>query len=210
MKGKAIVVAMAALLLLLTGARPALAHVPYLEWRDLTFLRPFTVQDVEQSKAIYGWLETGSDLDFYRFTVTDPVRLYVEALVPVCPEYEQFLPSYAVIGPGLPAPAEPLPVPLPDGYGAIVVPNVAPGEPRETFYEPFGAKFYYEGPTFDQVISTPGVWSLLFWDPYNMGGDYVAGIGRAERFSPVDILRSLVNTPIIRDNGELHVPCGIE
>lgn len=205
---KKMVVALAALLLLLTGTSPALAHVPYLEWRDLTFLRPFVVQDVEQSKALYGWLETGSDLDFYRFTVTDPVRLYVEGLVPVCPGYEQFLPSFAVIGPGLPAPTEPLPVPLPSGYGAIVVSNEAPGAPREIIYEPFGGKFYYESPTFDQTISTPGVWSLLFWDPYGMGGDYVAGIGRQERFTPLDLLRSAINTPIIRDNGELHVPCG--
>lgn len=202
-----------ALLLLLaglaSGASPAEAHVPYIERVDISAARPFTIQDVAQSKAFYAWLQTADDVDYLEFEVTDPVRVYTQAIVPVCPGYEQFLPWLAVIGPGLPPPTEALPAgyTLPPGYGAIVVPNVAPGQPRDTFYEPFGGKFYYDAPLFDQVVSTPGQWAIIYYDLTGGVGDYVGVVGIEERFRGADILRSLINTPIIRNDGELHVPC---
>lgn len=199
-------VMMVAVMLLLT-ALPAAAHVPYIERQDYSWLNPFVVQDVEQSKAMYAWLSAGDDIDVYAFEVAAEIDLFVEVIVPVCPAYEQFLPSYAVIGPGLPEPTDELPVELPPGYGAIVVPNLAPGEPRETFYEPFGGKWYYEGVPFSEPISTAGLWLVIAWDPYATGGDYVASIGLEERFTARDILRSLINTPYVRQDRELHTDC---
>jgi hypothetical protein len=164
---------------------------------------------VAQSKAFYAWLESATDVDYFQFEVTNPVRIYTQAIVPMCPGYEQFLPWLAVIGPGLPPPTEALPAgyTLPPGYGAIVVPNVTPGQPRDTFYEPFGGKYYYDAPLFDQVVSTPGMWSIIYYDLTGDVGDYVGVVGIEERFRPADIIRSLINTPIIRNDGELHVPC---
>ncbi len=198
-----------AALLFVLGTPPAEAHVPYLERLDYSENRPEVVEDVEQSKAYYGWLQSATDVDYYTFEVTDAVEIFAQALVPVCPGYEAFLPWFALVGPGLPEPNEALPpgYTLPEGYGAIVTPNLAPGEPRETFYEPFGGKFYYDAPIYNEVVATPGTWYLLYWDPAGMAGDYVGVIGREERFRGADILRALINTPIIRDNGELHVPC---
>jgi len=196
------------LLLSVFMAGSALAHVPYIEQKDYTKLRPFVVKDsIENSKSIYAWFETGSDVDVYKFEVTGPVRVFAQAVVPVCPAYEQLLPWFAVVGPGLPEPVEDLPFRIPSGYGAIVVENVAPGEPRTTFYEPFGQKYYYDGPAFDQDISEPGTWYIYYWDPYEMGGDYVAVLGFEEVFTPKDIVRSLILTPVIRSNGELHTEC---
>jgi len=186
---------------------PALAHVPYIERVDFSARRPYAVGDVEQSRAMYAWLQAPDDVDYYTFEITQPVTLFLEALVPVCPAYEQFLPSYAVIGPGLPPPAEPIPVELPDGYGAVVVGNLLPGEVRPTFYEPFGGKEYYAGVQFLEVVETPGAWAVIVWDPYATGGDYVLSIGKEERFSRRDILRSLVNVPYIRRDRELHTDC---
>lgn len=191
----------------LAGVSPAYAHVPYIERQDYTDEDPAVVRNVEQSKAFYAWLQTADDVDVYRLEVQGPTRLFAQVIVPVCPGYEQFLPSFAVIGPGLPDPTEELPVLLPEGYGAIVVPNVAPGEPRDTFYEPFGNKRYYDGPLFDQMTETPGDWELITWDPYGMGGDYVAVVGAGEQFALGDVLRSIINTRIIRKGGELHTDC---
>jgi hypothetical protein len=195
-------------LIVLCAAYPAIAHVPYIEKQDFSEEHPFIVHDsVENSKAIYAWFETAIDVDVYTFEVTKPVRVYVQALVIACPSLKNLLPWFAVVGPGLPLPDEELPFNLPDGYGAIVVKNKSPGEPRDTFYEPFSAKTYYEGPTFDQEMSTRGQWYIYYWDPYHVGGDYVAVIGSKESFSILDTFRSLINTPKIWFNLELHTKC---
>lgn len=192
---------------MLAGVSPAYAHVPYIEWEDYTEEAPAIVRNVEQSKAFYAWLQSADDVDYYRLQVQGPTRLFAQVIVPVCPGYEEFRPSFAVIGPGLPDPTGELPVLLPEGYGAIIVPNGTPGQPRESFYEPFGGKSYYDGPLFDQTVEMPGDWQLITWDPYGMGGDYVTVLGAGEEFAPADILRSIRNTLIIRRNGELHTDC---
>jgi hypothetical protein len=195
-------------LIVLCVAHPAIAHVPYIEKKDFSEEHPYVVHDsIENSKAIYAWFDTGTDVDVYVFVVKNPVRVYAQALVIACPSFENLLPWFAVVGPGLPVPEEELPFNLPDGYGAIVVKNKNPGEPRDTFYEPFSAKTYYDGPTFDQEVSNPGQWYVYYWDPYHLGGDYVAVLGYKETFSLSDTLRSLINTPKIWFNLELHTKC---
>jgi len=199
-------------LLILTSATVR-AHVPYIERQDYSADNPFKVRaSIENSIAVYAWFETAADVDVYTFEVTRPVRLYANALVPVCPGYEMLLPWLAVLGPGLPAPAQEVPFNIPPGYGAIVVENLAPGEPRETFYEPFGGKSYYDSPAFDQEVSPSEgsqskTWYIYSWSPAGLTGDYVAVLGQREFFALRDIIRALALTPMIRHDGELHVEC---
>lgn len=195
----------------LTGV--ASAHVPYIERVDYSEEHPFYVwKMIEKSKAFYAWLEnadeTGDDIDVFTFTVRNrPVNIYVELIVPMANGYyEDFLPWYALVGPGLPVLDQSVPFEVPDGYGGIIMENVLPGMPRETFFEPFGGKSYYKGPILDKNISRPGTYHLYCWDPYEMGGDYVLVIGKGEFFGPIDIIRGLINTVIIRQDNELHVP----
>jgi Putative metal-binding motif len=201
----------AALLVLLTGLpapRAVFAHVPYLEERDYSAEAPFLIPEpLEKSRAFYSWLETGTDIDVYAFQVTGPTRVYAQALVPVCQGYEELLPWFALVGPGLPTPGLPLPFELPAGHGALIVQNGQPWTPREVFYEPFGDKWYFDGPTFDEVVSTPGTWYLYYWNPHGIGGDYVAVVGPEEIWGLADILRALVYTPMIRRGEELHTDC---
>ncbi len=188
------------------------AHVPYFEHGDFTKEKPFKVRrSIEQSIAVYSWLENtndiSDDIDVYTFTVDQPVRIYIEGIVPVCDgHYELFVPWFALVGPGLPDPGQPLPFELLDGYGAIIQENVAPGEHRDTFYEPFGGKWYYTGPILDTNISEAGTYYVYYWDPYQTGGDYVAVLGYKEQFGVIDILRALIYTPLIRRGLELHIP----
>lgn len=203
-----LVVVPLALAALLVVAVPALAHVPYIETSDYSQTRPFRVAPpVEKSIAAYAWFETGADIDVYSFQVTQPTHVYAQAIVPVCPGYEKLLPWFALVGPGLLPPNYPVPFVLPAGYGAIVVPNLAPGATRRQFYEPFGGKSYYDGPALTMDVSTPGTWYIYMWDPYGVGGDYVGVIGDREIWKLPDILRALVVTPIIRRDGELHREC---
>ncbi len=191
-----------------------LAHVPYLEHRDFSAEQPFHVRkSITQSIAVYAWLETdhiqpSTDIDVYTFKIyTRPLTVHLEALVPVCNGYyANFTPWFALVGPGLPPPNQTLPFNLSEGYGAIVQEDVPPGSPREQFYEPFGGKWYYQGPIFDEVMNTSGTYYVYYWDHYQTGGDYVAVLGYKEIFLPMDIVRALINTPVIRHNGELHLP----
>lgn len=189
----------------------AFAHAPFVEGTDFSAADPFRDpdnDDVEKSRAVYAWLESGDDVDYYRLpSLTAGESLLVSVIVPVCPEYADFLPTYALVGPDLPVPNEPVPFQLPDGYGAMVFPNLLPGEPREEEFEPIGSKFYYEGVTFTGIAETSGEWGVVVWDPYALGGDYVLELGFVESFDANDIARSMIAVPIIRENGELHVAC---
>ena len=191
-----------------------LAHVPYLEHRDSSAEKPFQVRkSITQSIAVYSWLKTdfvnpSTDIDVYSFTISEkPLRVYLEVIVPVCDGfYANFTPWFALVGPGLPPPNQTLPFDLPVGYGVIVKQDVPPETPREEFYEPFGGKSYYKGPRFDQILYFWGTYYVYYWDPYQKGGDYVAVLGYKEQFPPLDFLRALINTPLIRHGYELHLP----
>jgi hypothetical protein len=191
-----------------------LAHVPYLEHQDFTVDQPFQIRrSITQSIAIYAWLQTdyihpSTDIDVYTFQIhRRPLHVHLEIIVPVCNGYyTNFTPWFALVGPRLPPPNQTLPFNLPQGYGAIIKEDVRPGQPREKFYEPFGGKWYYQGPKFDEVMNNSGTYYVYYWDHYQTGGDYVAVLGYKEIFLPMDIIRALINTPLIRHNQELHLP----
>jgi hypothetical protein len=213
MKAMHRVTALAVALLFLSSGLLAVAHVPYLEREDYTADMPFEVRkSIEQSIAVYAWLENDGvnpcvDVDVYRFSIDEPSRIYIEGIVPVCEQYRDFAPWFALVGPGLPAPGYDVPFELPDGYGAVVTPNPVPEGERGMFYEPFGGKWYYNSSVYDEVIETAGEYYVVYWDPAEIGGDYVAILGRREIWGLTDIVRGLLVTPLIRLDMELHVDC---
>jgi len=158
------------------------AHDPFYEESDYSCEKPFRVKgSIENARAVFARLEPPTDIDVYAFTVSQPVHIHARAFVPCTAHLNQFLPSLAVVGPGLPAPAAKVPFPVPEGYGAVIVNNTPPGKKRPTFYEPFSGETYYDAPAFDQQFSTTGTWYIYYWDPYKMGGDYVAILGFKEK-----------------------------
>ena len=189
------------------------AHVPYLEHNDFSAKQPFTVDNsIEQSLAIYAWLDNNElnkaeDIDVFEFRIDVPTTVYLEVLVPVCPGYEEFSPWLALAGPGLPQPKTSLPFDIPPGYGIEVIPNIATGERRDTFYEPFGGKSYYKGPVFNENFTIPGNYYVYIWDPQQKSGDYVAVLGNKEIWRFRDIIQAFRNTPLIRLGAELHTDC---
>jgi hypothetical protein len=167
---------------------------------------------IEYSKAFYAWLENDGlspceDIDVFKFNIrNNPKLVYIELIVPVIDDfYKDFVPCFALVGPGLPEPNHTLPFSIPPGYGAVIKENYGPTEDREIFYEPFGGKWYYKGPVFEEYIDEPGTYYIYCWDPYEKGGDYVLVLGKGEFFGPIDIIRSLINTLIIRRDGEIHI-----
>jgi hypothetical protein len=106
---------------LLLAAQGAVAHLPFVESADYTAATPFAVEDLAHPRALFGWLESGTDVDFLAVQIERPTHIYVQTLVPRCLEYRNFGVSYALIGPGLPAPVQALPFDVPAGQGAIMV-----------------------------------------------------------------------------------------
>jgi hypothetical protein len=189
------------------------AHVPYIERLDYSEKNPFFVwKMIEKSKAFYAWLENDGensckDIDVFKFKINkNPKNIYIELIVPAIEDYyKDFVPCFALVGPNLPKPDQKLPFHIPLKFGAVVKENVEPGTNRDTFYEPFGGKSYYYGPVLDINISTPGTYFIYCWDPYSVGGDYVLVLGKGEFFGPIDIIRSIINTRLIRKDLELHI-----
>ena len=211
LRNKIILLAIFSIVLLISSM--ASAHVPYIERSDYSEDKPiFVWKMIEKSKAFYSWLENDGenpckDIDVFKFKIkNNPKNVYIELIVPVFEDYyEDFVPWFTLVGPNLPNPDIELPFDLPDGYGAIIKENVEPGSNREKFYEPFGGKSYYYGPILDMDISEPGTYYIYTWDPYSQGGDYVLVFGKGEFFGPIDIIRSIINTRLIRRNLELHI-----
>lgn len=192
----------------------ASAHVPYFESEDFTEEQPFKVKKtILQSIAVYSWLEQNEtmvtdDIDVYTFQVRYPgIRVYLGTVIPVCDGYyANFTPWFALVGPDLPDPGQPLPFDILEGYGAIVKQDVEPGENRTQFYEPFGGKYYYQGPEIDMNLNKTGTYYVYVWDPYETGGDYTLALGKYEFWGLLDIIRALIYTPLIRRDKELHLP----
>lgn len=168
-------------------------------------------RSIEQSIAVYAWLDNDpapcDDVDVYHFSLDEVARIYIEGIVPVCEQYQNFAPWFALVGPGLPEPQHEIPFDIPEGHGAVVTPNEVPEGERGMFYEPFGGKWYYNSSVYDEVVNQSGVCHVVYWDPAGIGGDYVAILGRKEIWMPADILRGLLITPLIRLDMELHVDC---
>lgn len=187
---------------------PSLAHVPYIEDSDFSSDMPFVVQNVPQSKAMYAWLEGPRDVDHYSIAVSEPTRIYMHMNIPYCAEYGEFTVTYALVGPGLPAPDATLPVSLPEGYGAIIVRDeFSSADDRSVMYEPFSARTYWEGAEYSITVDEPGEYSMIVWHESGAKGDYVAVIGDKEQFGPKDMWLAMTNTPGIRRGDELHVGC---
>jgi hypothetical protein len=196
-----------ALLLAVMLPTAAHAHVPYFEKQDLRANAPFLIENIEQSKAIYAYLENSDDADALLLVVREPVRIYAKVIIPFCVEYQDFRPSFALIGPGLPDTAAQLPVELNEGEGALLRQDLPSGPTRPSMFEFFSDQVYFEGPILDITVTEPGMYWLWFWDEAGSVGDYVAIVGKIEEFSVEDIQRSFWNTPEIRRRDYLHVDC---
>lgn len=196
------------------AAAPADAHVPFLEpgrtsdapaVRGDPFPAAITLPDVAVSRAVYGTLARGEAFDAYRLSVSQRVATPVEMLVPKTAGYQDFRPTFALVGPGLPSAGTPpdfvtarLRAAYGGGgsqaggvFGVAVVPD--PGvTPRATFYEPFSFTTYYRGGATTAELLPGRTYYLVVYDPAGLTGEYALGLGEAEKFTPGDWVRAIV------------------
>ena len=94
------------LLVVLLSATLAHAHVPFLEKEDFGHETPFTPELPQQSIAVYAWLESAEDVDYYTFEIEQDTPFLAEVLVPVHPLHRAIPAGLRADREGLPRPVE--------------------------------------------------------------------------------------------------------
>jgi hypothetical protein len=168
-----------------TAIPSAMAHNPIFGQGNHDFTSAVRIPDANISYAMYGYLDTSGEAQFYYVDISSPVRLMTQINVPKNDVYATFRPSYAIIGPGITT-NDPLPFEVPAGNGSLLI-NASRQEPRSEFYEPFSGITYNMSAKTYTDITVPGRYYIAIFDETNKKGDYVLATGELESFSVWDM-----------------------
>jgi hypothetical protein len=169
------------LVLLLTAlvVPSALAHQPYFEETDIEAGKPWEIDDATISTALYATLESRNDVDYFSFEGSAQEVILLELTIPQIEGQENFAPTMALMGPGLPDAELPEGVVVPEGGGAWVI-EPPPGSPT-TFYEPFSRTSYWEQQEERVTLPAGGQYVVAVWHPGGQVGRYTFVIGEKEK-----------------------------
>jgi hypothetical protein len=166
-----------ALSVVVLWATPVWAHQPFFESQDITAEDPWPIEDPSVSTAVYATLETARDVDYYVFDGEAGQTVLVSLTIPQVEGQEDFAPTLALIGPGLPQTPLPASVARPEGGALLFSP--APG-PAETFFEPFSRTSYWERQEERVHLTAAGRYTVAVWHPEGEVGRYVFVVGDRE------------------------------
>ena len=169
---------------LLACASVVNAHQPICEFADLTANAPWQVPDPTISYAYFGNVYPPQDIDYFTFDAVAGQSILLSMSIPAEDENERdiYLPSLAVLGPGLPRdlPAElPAALLIPEGYGALMAPL---GDEPDWFYEPFGRVHFWNWDNYYFQVPQDGSYTVALWHPEAEIGRYTFVIGEKEVF----------------------------
>ncbi len=162
----------------LSMATRVFAHQPFFEDIDYTEANPRSIADPTVSTALYGTLSGADDVDYFTFEGRRGQEILVRVDIPQLAGLEQFAPTVALLGPGLPATPVPRKVAQPSGTGAMVIPPPE-GKPS-TFYEPFTQTTYWTRQVERITLPADGKYWLTIYDPAGKSGRYVLSVGEKE------------------------------
>ena len=166
------------LLLAGTLVSPAVAHQPYFEEKDIEAGNPWEIEDPSISTALYATLGSRSDVDYFSFEGLVREVILLEITIPQIEGQEDFAPTMALMGLGLPGADLPDEVIVPEGAGALVI--EPPTGPAPTFYEPFSRTSYWERQEQRVTLPASGQYTVAVWHPEGEVGRYVFVIGEKE------------------------------
>jgi hypothetical protein len=167
-----------AALLLLISAQPVSAHQPYFEEEDLTAEAPWAIADPTISTALYATLESAGDVDYYAFDGQAGQAILVGLSIPQIDGQAAFNPAIAVLGPGLPAAAEPSQVTVLDAAGAVVLTDERAEAPGS--FEPFSRTSYWQRQREYVTLPQDGEYVVAVWHEQGAVGRYTLVVGDRE------------------------------
>jgi hypothetical protein len=171
--------ALTALLLL---APLAQAHVPLFPEGNTNLSSAAFISDPAKSWVAYDFLSPDQP-KYYAFDMEKGQRIYLSLLTSTNPKEKGFMPSMALMGPGLGTRgAMPGYVELPGGYGDIAVKS---NRSENAFYEPFGPGSYYKQSDLDIDAPNSGRYYVAVYigSNGNMSGHYSLAIGYREEYT---------------------------
>lgn len=171
------VLLMAVMFVFLTP-RLAEAHQPFFEDEDWTPANAYLVKDPTVSTALYATLDRRDDVDYVRFTGRAGQSILIGLTIPQIEGQENFTPTFALIGPGLPTTRLPARIQAPLDTGASVL-RAAPGEPT-SFFEPFSRTRYWERQEDRFVLPADGEYWIAVWSDAGQIGRYTLVVGDRE------------------------------
>ncbi len=156
---------------------PALAHQPFFEDNEFTSDKPAQIRDATISTAMYATLGSPNNVDYYIFNGSMGQSILLSITIPQITGQENFAPTMALMGPGLPAADLPGKVARPKDSGVLILPSPANAT---AFFEPFSRTSYWTRQ--EQYVSLPGngSYSVAIWDDNGQVGRYVFVIGDRE------------------------------
>lgn len=164
-------------------AAPASAHQPYFEEQDLKPDAPWLINDPTISTALYATLESPTDVDYFAFEGQAGQSILLQITIPQIAGQEEFAPTMALLGPGLPTDSSAADLPgrvaRPNDTGALLLPAI-PG-PAPEFFEPFSRTSYWERQEERVTLPADGRYVVAVWHQTGQAGRYVFVIGDRER-----------------------------
>jgi len=160
----------------------AWAHKPSFGNDHSSTNNAYQVIDPDISIVLYAEVSCTDSVVWMEMETKDRDEIWVELGVPMLDRFEDYRPSMAIVGPGLPEAS--LPFEVPDGMGATVFNTEDVDEPVE-FYEPFTQTeswILYQG-WID--VPTESTVYLVAWDPQDFTGKLWVAVGKTEDFSGV-------------------------
>lgn len=171
--------------LLLAAAGAVYAHSPLFPRNNNAPASAFFIEDTAKSWVAYSEILNSGQKAFYRFRFSagDPIR--IKLLTSRDPGTTGFLPSLALLVPGLKQQdAIPLSMEIPSGFGAVPVRGIQP--PHAT-YEPFAQGWFYDVADLDMRAPAGGTYYLVVFDPSGATGGYAVTLGYLERWTPLEL-----------------------
>ena len=181
--------------LVLAPVTAVFAHSPVFPEENHGPSTAYEIGDPAKSWAIYTWLENEGIADYYKFTISEGEKIQVSLIVPDSPSHSGFLPSFALIGPGLTRnDSVPDYVEVPSGYGTIVVDGADPGK---AVYEPFTPSWFYELGNLTTNAPDDGTYYVTVFNPelhndthnhVHEADGYAIIVGYVEEFTPLELV----------------------
>ncbi len=177
-RGPAVAVVLLMLLAALTVSVEA--HVPMFPEGSESLEDATRVDDPTKSWVFYSDLRSEGTADYYVLSMKQGERIFVSLTVPQHYTDQGFLPSMALMGPGIEDNGTlPSYVQVPEGSGAMVITGSLPESPE---YEPFSPSAFFELGEISVEAPQDGDYYIAVFDQAT-GGNYGLAIGQRESFT---------------------------
>ncbi len=157
-----------------------LGHAPLSPGENEGLATASLIADPSKSWAIYAELHESGEAQYYRFDIASNQKIYVMLFKPTSPDQEDFLPSFALMGPGLTSLGQ-----IPDfvetpSDGEVLV--VEGQQPAQATYEPFSPSTFYSLANITLDNPETGTYYVAVYEE-SRGGRYGLAIGYVESYA---------------------------